>query len=756
MKLRSKAASCLLCALVCFSAAMALGQTRSKVYPPHAAGTTPPPVHTTHITDAQPVVNPAGPTWTKGTNAPPASVGAMLLLTDGRVLVHSEPNCSGCKGNYLNWYTLTPDNTGSYVNGTWTQVASTPSGYAPLFFGSAVLKDGKVVVQGGEYNCNPSCSGIWQSKGAIYDPAANTWTATTPPTKSNIGDAQSVVFPDGTWMLAQCCAIAFGNSTAPVYYTFNESTLSFTTISNSTDGKFDDFDEEGWTLLPNGQVLTVDAYTSNTVLTGTNSEVYTQSSNTWVSAGSTINQLWDSGCKTGSGSFEVGPAVLRPDGTVFATGASDCSAGNTAIYNTTTGTWTAGPAFASSQAANDAPAALETNGNVIVEVSPSAGTFSAPSKFYEWNGSTLTAINNPPNAVNTPSFDGHLINLPNGQIMYTDFTTDVEFLTPTGTFNSAWQPTITSVASTLTPGTTVSISGTQFNGLSQANAYGDDFQDATNYPLVRITNTSTGHVVFAKTHDHSTMGIATGSTIVSTNFDVPSTIETGASTLVVIANGIPSAGIAVTVGSGGGKTQTTTALTSNPNPSNTGQTVTLTATVTPVNSPAPTGTVAFTSNGAAISGCTAVAVNASGVAVCTTSFATAATFSLVATYSGDNNYTGSTSNTVSQVVNSGGSGSFQVGVTPKMFTVARGSTGQTRLVSQITGGFNSAVSLTASGAGSGVTVTITPSTIAAPGSGSAVVKVQVASTAATGTETIIITATGGGVTRTTAFKVTIN
>jgi hypothetical protein len=152
------------------------------------------------------------------------------------------------------------------------------------------------------------------------------------------------------------------------------------------------------------------------------------------------------------------------------------------------------------------------------------------------------------------------------------------------------------------------------------------------------------------------MGIATGSTIVSTNFDVPSSIETGGSTLVVVANGIPSAGIAVTVGSGGGKTSTTTTLTSSPNPSNTGQTVTLTATVKPVNSPAPTGTVAFTSNGASISACSAVALNGSGVATCTTSFATAGTLSLVATYSGDNNYTGSTSNTVSQVVN-GGTGS---------------------------------------------------------------------------------------------------
>ena len=222
------------------------------------------------------------------------------------------------------------------------------------------------------------------------------------------------------------------------------------------------------------------------------------------------------------------------------------------VYDSTTGIWTAGPDFPNKDAANDAPAALEITGDVIVEGSPFSGTFSSPAKFYEWDGTNLTAIANPPNAVNTPSFVGHLLLLPNGQIMYTDFSTDVEFLTSAGTYNSAWQPTITSVPSTLTPGSTYSISGTQFNGLSQANAYGDDFQDATNYPLVQIVNTATGHVFYAKTHGHSTMGVATGSTIVSTNFDVPAGIETGASSLFVIANGIPSAAASVTVGSGGG------------------------------------------------------------------------------------------------------------------------------------------------------------------------------------------------------------
>jgi hypothetical protein len=620
-------------------------------FTPNAAGVAPRPVITTNA--AVPGEIPASAAfWTKATTAPAVSVGTMLLLTDGRVLVHEEPNCggAGCVGSdYSAWFTLTPDKTGSYINGTWKKVASLPSGYGPLFFGSAVLADGKVVVQGGEYNCTGvNCSAVWQSLGAIYNPVANTWKATVPPANSNIGDAQSVVLPNGTWLLAECCAEAFGHSSFPVYYSFNENTLTFTQLSNASDGKFDAFDEEGWNLLPNNLVLTVDAYTSHTVLSGTNSETYNSSTNTWSTAGSTIKQLWDSNCKVGGGSYEVGPAVLRPDGTVFATGSSDCSAGHTSVYNSSTGVWTAGPDFPNSDAANDAPAALETSGNVIVEASPFSGTFSPPAVFYEWDGTNLNAFPAPPNAVNTPSFVGHLLGLPNGQIMYTDFTTDVEFLTPAGTYNSAWQPTITTVPSKLVAGSTYAISGTQFNGLSQANAYGDDFQDATNYPLVRIVNNATGHVFYCKTHGHSTMGVATGSTNVSTRFDVPAGIETGAGQLFVVANGIPSAGAAITISK------------------------------------------------------------------------------------------------------------FALTANPKTLTVARGSSGQSTITSTISGGFNSAIALTASGQGSGVTVTFNPSTIPAPGSGTSVMTVAVSSSATTGTRTITVKGTGGGGSVTTTVTLTIN
>jgi hypothetical protein len=135
--------------------------------------------------------------------------------------------------------------------------------------------------------------------------------------------------------------------------------------------------------------------------------------------------------------------------------------------------------------------------------------------------------------------------LPTGEVLVGGGTTAT--YTASGTYQTSWTPAISSAPSSVTRGSTYAVSGTQFNGLSQAAAFGDELQTATNYPLVRITNNSTHHVFYARTHDHSTMGVATGTTEVSTDFDVPATMETGASSLVVVANGIPSAPVSVTV-----------------------------------------------------------------------------------------------------------------------------------------------------------------------------------------------------------------
>ncbi len=106
----------------------------------------------------------------------------------------------------------------------------------------------------------------------------------------------------------------------------------------------------------------------------------------------------------------------------------------------------------------------------------------------------------------------------------------------------------------------------------------------------------------------------------------------------------------------------TTAVSSSPNPSNFGESVTITAAVSPLGPPAPTGTVGFTSNGSAISGCTAVGLS-SGTAVCETSSLATGTDAIVATYSGDGNYGGS-SGSLTQIVNPVPSPVQFVAVTP--------------------------------------------------------------------------------------------
>ena len=58
---------------------------------------------------------------------PPNGAYLPFLLTDGTVMFQGN--------NSATWSKLTPDSFGSYLNGTWSQLASLPSGYSPDDFG---------------------------------------------------------------------------------------------------------------------------------------------------------------------------------------------------------------------------------------------------------------------------------------------------------------------------------------------------------------------------------------------------------------------------------------------------------------------------------------------------------------------------------------------------------------------------------------------------------------------------------------------
>ena len=137
-------------------------------------------------------------TWTPLQHAPPANVQLMLLLPDGTVMAAN----SGVDNK---WYKLTaPDSNGSYVNGSWTNLASMAS--PRLWYSSVVLRDGRVFVAGGEYPTN----GTGGVTAEIYNPQANVWTPVAVPTNvinpsqlSALGgnqafsDSDAMLLPDG-------------------------------------------------------------------------------------------------------------------------------------------------------------------------------------------------------------------------------------------------------------------------------------------------------------------------------------------------------------------------------------------------------------------------------------------------------------------------------------------------------------------------------------------------------------------------------
>jgi hypothetical protein len=469
--------------------------------------------------------------WTSLSHQPGAGISYCLLLTDGGVM---------CQGG-VNWYKLTPDLAGSYVNGTWSQLAS-PAGYEPNVYAAAVLADGRVVIEGGEYSTTGAV--VLSNQGAVYDPKTNTWVALAPPNGwSYIGDAPSCVLANGKFLI--------GSKLDSRMAELDPASLTWTDVSSS--GKGDAFNsEENWTLLPDGSMFTVD------VKSAPNSERFLPSTSTWVTAGNTPSSLPsppDEGPITIAPGViytppgDMGAAVLRPDGTVFAEGGN----GHNAIYtpppanSSAPGVWTAAPSFPSGLAVDDGPASLLPSGRVLAVASP--GDSGLGLSFFEFDGTNLIPVPQNLNANADSTNYTILLLLPTGQVLLVDGSSLVQIYTPASspTYNPAWAPTVSSFPAALTNGATYQITGTQFNGLSQGSTFGDENQNATNYPLVRITNNASGHVFYARTHDHSSMGVATGSAPVSTNFDVPASAEWGASKLEVVANGIPSASVAVAV-----------------------------------------------------------------------------------------------------------------------------------------------------------------------------------------------------------------
>ncbi len=99
--------------------------------------------------------------------------------------------------------------------------------------------------------------------------------------------------------------------------------------------------------------------------------------------------------------------------------------------------------------------------------------------------------------------------------------------------------------------------------------------------------------------------------------------------------------------------------------------------------------------------------------------------------------------------------SFTISASPASLTITQGNQGSTTIVTTGLNGFNSAISLSATGAPSNTSVSFSPNPIPAPGSGRSTMSIVVGSNTPTGTYPITVTGNGGGTQQSTTVSLTV-
>ena len=465
-----------------------------------------------------------GVTWTVLTRSPGNVADAMWLMQDGTVLV-----CLASDGQTLQ--SLHPDGQGSYANGSWSSAGKFLLQKGN--FSSAVLSDGRLVTCGGEQS-GPGFPTNETNFCEIYDPVKKTSTQFSPPPGwTAIGDAPTVVLPDGTFMIGDTQGNSLGQGKPSQVALLNAKTLTW------SFGGGDNQNEEGYVLLQNGDVLTADVYDQN-------SQRYDPSGKTFVLDAPLPVPL-------GAGS-EIGPGITMMDGRVIWFGAN----GHTGIYTPGSeghnGTWVQGPdlptmADGTQLVCNDSTAILEPNGKVFV-VTWWGGKGTVVFLEYDPAHNAYLPVIGAARTANREATKMLLLPSGHGLVSVSALATgdnnglyDVTFL-PSA--NASWAPAITSFPAKVAAKQTVSLSGAQLCGLSECQHFGDDNQQSENYPMVRFVD-GRGTMVYARAHDVSTRSIAPHQAG-TVQVDIPASLSPGTYSVEVVAMGIASkpATVAVT------------------------------------------------------------------------------------------------------------------------------------------------------------------------------------------------------------------
>lgn len=456
--------------------------------------------------------------WTSVATQPADNIGICMLLPDGTVMA---------EGSNSNWWQLSPDGNGHYVNGNWS--ARNDSTWGHQDGSTAVLTNGKVFVGGGE-------NGNGSSQVEIYNPSTGLWSISVNPTSfGGISDGNAMLLPDGKVMV-----YPLDNET----YLFNPANNTF---SLTTGQPLQGIGEICWVKLPNDNILLIDS--DNNSGGATTAEFYNPYTGYWSNAvaGGTVPNIWPNMNGTGDVS-EMGPAFLLPNGNAVFFGGNGVSA----VYSN--GIWSQSATLPGSLGQKDAPGAEMVNGKILLAVSPQGVNSSpgavngiGPTSFYEYDYTAnsgaggFTLAPSPGSGISGRAQGTKLLDLPDGTVLLSPGGNQLYVYQPDGSPLPAGQPAVNSVQWN-TDGS-LHITGTLFNGICQGAAYGDDEQMDSNFPLVRFT--SGASVYYGSTYNWSSTSVQTGGRVVSTEVTVPSAVfdSPGDWSLQVVANGNASPGV---------------------------------------------------------------------------------------------------------------------------------------------------------------------------------------------------------------------
>jgi len=422
----------------------------------------------------------------------------------------------------------------AYTRYTW-QLCKWHMGYYQVyaqrqaFLFHTGLPNGNVYVSGGEY-------GAGDTAGEVYNPSTNVWTRIGGlPAGWQVYDGNSELLYNGT--VLEGPQIGSIPSYDCLFYT--PSTNLFTVAPTA----FYNHDEASWLKLRDSSVMFVGIASRFT-------NRYIPQVNKWVHDDTVPGNLYDPFGEEAGGSF------LLPNGKAIFFGATPYNAIYSPSGNITHGTWVSADSFPVINGAQlgmpDASSAMLVNGKILCAVSP-VGTsnndeFRSPAYFleYDYTTNTFAQVTDTIPVFGTDSLKGvssyqtQMLSLPDGTILVSisqhSISRQYYIYTPGSAPIAQGKPTIDNITDIHC--NSYMITGKLFNGISEGASYGDDWQMATNYPIIRLTDGT--NVYYARTSNWNRIGAVQTDSLEDTAYFTLPSIAGGTYSLVVTANGFAS------------------------------------------------------------------------------------------------------------------------------------------------------------------------------------------------------------------------